>query len=181
MECFFGGACAPFGKRHTNTPCFSYHSTNVLKLQTFVCFFWKKFLNLQIIFLFLQNMTNFSIDVNNLFIFYQYSNICTRQEGCRNPSDGVLYTPSSSNPSIRESPGTATGAFPIFLFLRHGSLSDFASFHKRWATIHTSACIFFCRKKACSLCFCDFSQKYAYPKNEFLQRGTCISRFIVVK
>ena len=134
-------------KRRTNTPCFSYHSTNVLKLQTFVCFFLKNFLNWQIIFLFLQNMTNFSIVVNNLFIFYQYSNICTRQEGCRNPSDGVLYTPSSSNPSIRESPGTATGAFPIFMFARYGSLSDFASFHTRRATIHTSACLFLTEKR----------------------------------
>ena len=123
-------------------------------------------------------MTSFSIFVHNLFTVCPYSISVLDRKGAATRPTEYFYTPSSSNPSIRKSLGYRTGAFPIIRVRR------FLRFCKLKATVnHNSryALFLFCQKRSAGLCFCDFSQKYANPKNEFLQWNTCILRFIVVK
>ena len=70
--------------------------------------FFKKFFY----FSFFRNyMTNFFMYVHSLFIFNLYSVLVLDRMGAATRPTECFYTPSSSNPSIRESPGTATGAF----------------------------------------------------------------------
>lgn len=72
-------------------------------------FFGKIFL----FFFFRNNMMNFLMFVHILFIFTLYSVLVLDRTSAATRPTECFYTPSSSNPSIRKSLGTATGAFPM--------------------------------------------------------------------
>ena len=57
--------------------------------------------------------------IHKLFIICQYGISVLDRAGAATQTTEYFYTPSSSNPSIRKSLGTATGAFSIACFFIH--------------------------------------------------------------
>ena len=79
--------------------CFLYHSTNVLKMQTFVWIFPKNSRKKQKVIKFFR-ICAFLCFVHNLFTISCYSNFVLNRR-VPQPAD-LVHTPSSSNPSIRK-------------------------------------------------------------------------------
>ena len=140
------------------------------------------FLNCKHLFVFLEKIFYFSFFTKLWRVFQclfiirsQFVRIVYLYSTGRAPQPdrrSTFIPPPQATPQLGKASVTQPRLFLLFAFCKLKAKMN-----------HNSRCapMLFCQKRSSGLCFCDFSQKYANPKNEFLQRGTCILRFIIVK